>query len=391
MKSLLTVTQLIVSLFIVSNVIAAQDRYITVNNVRYELNGTYNYTCGETLNIVVWNQDQNQVIAIPGQVESYSHTNHITSTLIQADKIISATTQAPTGIGSITINIYHYFGSGTYSVTLYLNHKPKSPIFTEVPHICKNESSKTFRVDPLDLNFSNIEWQGSNGTLIEGQTTFVGGRNANVTLTDDIGSLKVRSLDACNVASDWSSEIRMGKPEISNGLVNGVPAPGFTYISYNPAQLELVNQRGASSSWVLANGNGSINPNGSFTCQAYANNFVRVIGEVSNSCGTSPSSWTFYINYGSNAYIAYPNPTKGDVTIKFNDPAVGDFLQSLEVKNEKGMLMEHKTFDESERNSSPSLKNAGELYLDLSKFSKGTYFVHLMIDGKIYEHKILKN
>lgn len=67
-----------------------------------------------------------------------------------------------------------------------------------------------------------------------------------------------------------------------------------------------------------------------------------------------------------NSWVVYPNPTKGDMTVKFGKP-VGEGV-SLKVTNIMGVVVyETKQLDPA----------ASQMQIDLSSYSAGVYFIHL--------------
>lgn len=356
------------------------DRYFRVNGVRYELNSTYNYSCGETLLIQIANQYRNQVIAVPTTVQSFTHSNHVTASQL-GNFAVSAITQAPTGTGFITITAKYLYEtepiqeSAPFSETLYLSHDPGSPVFTVSPNVCNGGSAQTFTVDPREPNYSNIEWQG-NGALINGNSTYISNSSsASVSLTNDVGYLKVRVADNCGVFGSWSDELKLGKPTVS------YPNQWLFDPGSNMWQLSHTSQPGFSSSYTVYSGSASLIPNGN-DCYVTTSDGAVIQLIVSSACGSSSSPYHFFIPAQGGMMLAYPNPVKENITLQFKNIELQEQLpESVKLYSEKsGEAV--KFISVTDYFNRKAFKDGNKIELNVTDLPRGTYYLHVYPNAK---------
>lgn len=271
------------------------------------------------------------------------------------------------------------------TMTMYVVNVPATPTFSPSPPTVCNGGSATWTVDPKTTAWSSIQWEGFNGALVNGSTSYSGGTSVTVSLNSANGYVRARVIDNCGKASDWLGA-RVGTPVITSATVNNGPIQYPNYVS-NPAQLQVYTDGpGTSYSWSILNGNGSIYPTTS-SCQTYAYNFVRVFAQTSNGCGTG-DSFTFYIQAdGTNSYRVYPNPADTDLTVAFDyDNYAEKLLNDVTLYNEKSVAV--KKFDVADAKAKDQFKQSNAVKMSVKDLAPGTYYLHVQVGDKVNKERI---
>ena len=364
-------------------------KWIEINGTKYYDGSTFYYSCGESYYIRAYRRDEVNELDIPFLVSSWEFSSHLSTngntTIINStladNPLLVYTNSGGGGTGYVKAKMTFPFNS---TVTINLVNRPPAGTFTTFPNVCNGET-KTFRFDPMINNYSGIQWEGLSGVTINGQANYTssfGERNADITLSNVRGTVRARVIDICGTVGDWN-QIELGTASITQALVNGMPATGFNYIN-NPALLTLQEQRATNCSWVIDNGNGTLYPS-NFTCTAYANNFIRVIAQVSNSCGNGDSH-TFYLNNGS-PYLVYPNPVSDEFTVEFTNEYIAEkLLGNILLINENNEVIKNMNINEIKNR-----KNKKDLKINTMGVPDGTYYLHVLIGENLIKQKIIIN
>lgn len=115
----------------------------------------------------------------------------------------------------------------------------------------------------------------------------------------------------------------------------------------------------------------------------YLNSYLVLECEASNSCGSYSQSFSFYTGT-SPIFIMSPNPASSEVSITMSEDKSTKIATSFQVD----------TYEVQLWNSTGIVKKVQSdnktVTVSLNGLSKGEYFVHILIDNKIVDKKILR-
>lgn len=284
-------------------------------------------------------------------------------------------------------------GSYSYTFTLHLRSAPHFQIANggNGPALSANSSGTVAGfVNQSIQPYSYVTWYASDGLRVEGGSSYVmqnSGDNfsVNVSTTSYGGTLYAIATNACGSGVYPPVVLTLGPPYIAYTTVNGSPGSSATVSSVATLAL-ITNGSATSANWSVTNGSGSISASGT-SCNAYPSTFLRVVGAPTNSNGTGPEA-TFYIwKDGYSGYrMAYPNPTKNNLTIEFDNAQMAqELVKEVTLYNEKGKAV--KVFDASR--SASYFKESKSVIFDVQDLPKSTYFLHIQIGEKQYKDQIV--
>jgi hypothetical protein len=202
------------------------------------------------------------------------------------------------------------------------------------------------------------------------------------------GSVLATANNACQVPQSANRQIFFSTPTISSNTVNGTPAQSVNFID-NPAYLVTIsNYPSVTYSWSIANGTGSIYPNGN-NCVAYAYPFVRVKAQTQNICGLG-QSYTYYLYESGSAFqVTSPNPVEDVVTVRFEDAGLANrYLESIELSSsvQRGI----RRFDGIEAGRANYFDHSQEVQFDVRGLSPGMYYLTVQLAGRPFARMLLK-
>lgn len=122
--------------------------------------------------------------------------------------------------------------------------------------------------------------------------------------------------------------------------------------------------------------------------------YAKFLCTLSNSCGSSSLYVTFRSSIPSYPYSisVYPNPATSDVTIKLREEHEDTENISIQRINETTTTNNVEIQLWSATSLLRTYKTDQDTYqLSVSDLPKGIYFVHVIIDGKTYREKLIKN
>jgi hypothetical protein len=255
--------------------------------------------------------------------------------------------------------------------------------FTSAPSITSSNSSNTYSV--YAATSGNVNWTAYGGVQINGSGSYCCGQSATISTQNYGGLIEVTASNSCGTSPVVSSVIYT--PFVQNTTINGSNGSSAT-VSY-VATLSL-DTRGTATggNWVVTNGTGSISPYGT-SCNAYPNNFLRVVGTPTNQYG-SGQDWTFYIfKDGYSPYrMAYPNPASDQVTLEFEDAQMAEeLLTTVTLLDDKGKYW--KKFDGKEAKNKDYFKHSKGITFDVKDVAKGTYFIQIKLANNVYKERLI--
>lgn len=235
---------------------------------------------------------------------------------------------------------------------------------------------------------ANINWTSS--TL-----SFVGATNlANISYTGSnaIHQLTLTASTGCSSASR-TTEIKVGKPIITQKLVNGVNGSGYANVSLNPVDVRVVSPAAPTSSTFAfdcpgACGSSSLTYLGNI-CTAYLYPFGRIRADMTNRCGTSDPTYFYITNTSYSGFrVSSPNPTSGPIAIEILDYEIKkDKIQNIQLDSDYQRNI--RSFLKSD-NANLSKNGNGIIEWDISDLPKGTYYITMTSNEKTETQKIIK-
>ncbi|HMS66667.1 MAG TPA: hypothetical protein PKD18_00950 [Saprospiraceae bacterium] len=238
--------------------------------------------------------------------------------------------------------------------------------------------------------FTGATFSWSSSTL-----SFIGASNlANVSYSGSnaIHQITLTANNGCSSASR-TTDIKIGKPIITQKLVNSMDRSGYVNVSFNPVDVRVISPAAPTSSTFAfdcpgACGSSSLTYLGNI-CTAYLYPFGRIRADMTNRCGTSDPTYFYITNTSYSGFrISSPNPTSGPVVLEIldydlmKDKIQGITLDSDSQRNIRSML----------KSGNASLYKGGKVILDwdISDLPNGTYYITMTTDGRKETQQIIK-
>ncbi|MEO8086613.1 MAG: T9SS type A sorting domain-containing protein [Bacteroidota bacterium] len=186
-------------------------------------------------------------------------------------------------------------------------------------------------------------------------------------------NLSVVAINSCGMSASSSLTV-IAKP--------GVPPTPTGSNSVCPDDIETYSTSGSSGAtyynWTVPSGATILGPsNGASILVYWGSSSGDITVGASNNCGTSEPSAAINVSVNScrttefrkstGTVRAYPNPTKGVVTIWFKSELENDY--TLTLKDPSGRILSQKTGE--------SVKGENQVDMDMSGFAKGIYFISI--------------
>ncbi len=251
-------------------------------------------------------------------------------------------------------------------------------------------SSGQFSIGTLPAG-STVFWTSSNSSGLSinsstGAATRVNGYNGAIVLTANINN-------GCGIATVTRS-IWVGTPLITNARVDGMPYFTGMYVELCPGNHWLnvtpVGGNPGNATWTVPSGVPYwVGTNTmDFT---YPQNYpggIAITARASNSCGQS-SNFNFFLSkktFGctsSFAMVAYPNPTQDVLTIEM-------IPISPDVSKDEAPLIESAILlNSSGKEVASGIREGSKIVFDVRNLQKGTYFIHVAVDGELSREQII--
>jgi hypothetical protein len=263
--------------------------------------------------------------------------------------------------------------------------------------VCTNG---TFTLNNQPANTALTWSTGNPGALTinpaSGVATRLSNFNGQVTVTATLASV------CGNV--NITRTVWVGLPQISNQIINGSPYYGFSPPTLCPGGHWLqVTTQGATGSvnWVVPSGiQSQVSPNPNrldFYLYPFANASSTITANATNTCGTSQNA-TFTILKrtsgcpASFSIAAFPNPVSDELTVTtISSP---DFLDAQAMfgsalKDTPPNVGRAVLLDRQGQSVSEGQLIEEKLKLNIKGLKKGSYFLHISIEDKIYKKQII--
>lgn len=313
----------------------------------------------------------------------------------------SATITSPaSGNGSVSVSARRNDVT-TYSnptKTLQINRKQISSSAININAVSSNHGygnnalciGETGTLQGSATGFSGASLSWSSSTL-----NFVGSTNnstVSYTGSNAVHQLTLTVNTGCSSASR-TTEIKVGKPIITQKLVNGANGNGYANVSQNPVDVRVVSPSAPISSTFAfdcpgACGSSSLTYLGNI-CTAYLYPFGLIRADMTNRCGTSDPTYFYIYNTSYSGYnIISPNPTNGIITVEL-----------LDYENNKGKIQSITLDSDSQRNIRSFLKGDNSILVrngsailewDISSLPNGKYYITVSSHGEKETKQIIK-
>lgn len=292
----------------------------------------------------------------PGKLDAGTHPNNVTY-LWDNNTTDRYRTVYQSGVYSVTVT--NEFGcSATDTVDVTIRENPVVDLGGDTTLCLGGELE-------LDAGPDGVVYTWSNGSL---------GRYTTIN-TPGTYTVLVEAANGCVVID--TIQVAFSNQEIASMdgiMVNSIAQKTFKFSAINPENV-------SNYFWSFGDGNYSTTPEPVHT-YAQGGNYVVVL-ELSNDCGKiTDSVSTHMVSIGdqdaaSRSITVYPNPTKGNVTIKNTSEYR---MLAVSISDATGRTLQQVDIDVVDEHFNKDI--------DLSKYADGMYWIHIHTEHGVFTKKI---
>ncbi|TLV02476.1 T9SS type A sorting domain-containing protein [Dyadobacter luticola] len=272
--------------------------------------------------------------------------------------------------------------NNTGEIRVYIQQRPPAPTVTG-SNVCAGHSASFTANSSYAFQSTkpmNFVWQSTGGVTVNGGSivTALPGVSSTVTIANSSsGTYSVKAVvPSCSNLESTLTSANLGTPVITNPSYS-LFDPGsnmwqFTQISGYPSVTYAFTVTSGSASIVQNYGDAYITTSSGAT--------ICVSG--TNSCGTG-TSYCFYIpGAGGMLKTIYPNPASNLLSLEFADTESANSIPFQVVLYSEKSGEEIKNISADELSRLESYKANHKIEMDVSKFPRGTYYIHVISDEK---------